>query len=167
MRHAVRPDSRPRSRRPPPDRLARAAVAPTTSPTVPSPWSPRGPPPSPRLPRGPRHRLDRRRATPTASLAARPSPSCRAALSASVSHRSPPSAHRAASSPSTATALGRAPRGRGPRPHCATGPSAVSAQWHPVKFYYFLIYSIHCKFKKLCRIHLNSKNYETNFVGMV
>jgi hypothetical protein len=26
---------------------------------------------------------------------------------------------------------GRAPRGRGPRPRCATGPSAVSAQWHP------------------------------------
>jgi hypothetical protein len=48
--------------------------------------------------------------------------------------------------------------------HCASGPRAVSAQWHPVKFYYFLIYSIYCKFKNLCRIHLNSENYETNFV---
>jgi hypothetical protein len=28
-------------------------------------------------------------------------------------------------------------RGRGPRPRCATGPSAVSAQWHSVKFYIF------------------------------
>jgi hypothetical protein len=46
------------------------------------------------------------------------------------------------------------------------GP-AVSAQLHPVKFYYFLIYSIHCKFKNLCRIDLNSENYETNFVGKV
>jgi hypothetical protein len=63
---------------------------------------------------------------------------------------------------SRAPALGRT---RGPRPHCASGPSAVSAQWHPVKFYYFLIYSFQCKFKNLCRIHLISENYETNFVG--
>jgi hypothetical protein len=60
-----------------------------------------------------------------------------------------------------------ASHGRGPLTHCASGPSVVSAQWHPVKFYYFLIYSIHCKLKKLCRIHLNSENYETNFVGSV
>jgi hypothetical protein len=36
-----------------------------------------------------------------------------------------------------------------------------------IDFYIFLIYSIHCKFKNLCRIHLNSENYETNFVGKV
>jgi hypothetical protein len=67
----------------------------------------------------------------------------------------------------SAAHTGHAPRGCRPRWHCASGPSAVSAQWHPVKFYYFLIYSIHCKFKNLCRIHLNSENYETNFVGKV
>jgi hypothetical protein len=59
------------------------------------------------------------------------------------------------------------PRGRGPRLHFVTGPSAVSAQRHPVNFLYFLIYPIHCKFKNLCRIHLNSENYKTNFVGKV
>jgi hypothetical protein len=47
----------------------------------------------------------------------------------------------------------------GRAPHCASGPRAILAQWHPVKFYYFLIYSIRYKFKNLCRIHLNSENY--------
>jgi hypothetical protein len=32
------------------------------------------------------------------------------------------------------------------------------------RFSIFRIYSIPCKFKNLCRIHLNSENYETNFV---
>jgi hypothetical protein len=35
------------------------------------------------------------------------------------------------------------------------------------KFSIFRIYSIPCKFKNLCRIHLNSENYETNFLGKV
>jgi hypothetical protein len=49
----------------------------------------------------------------------------------------------------------------------ATGPSANSAQRTRLNFINFLIYSILCKFKNLCRIRLNSKNYETNFVGNV
>jgi hypothetical protein len=69
--------------------------------------------------------------------------------------------------PALAPCAARQGRARGPRSHCASGPSAISAQWHPVKFYYFLIYSIHCKFKNLCMIRLNSENYETNFVGKV
>jgi hypothetical protein len=35
------------------------------------------------------------------------------------------------------------------------------------KFSIFRIYSNPCKFKNLCRIHLNSENYETNFFGEV
>jgi hypothetical protein len=35
------------------------------------------------------------------------------------------------------------------------------------KFSIFWIYSIPCKFKNLCRIHLNSEKYETNFVVKV
>jgi hypothetical protein len=35
------------------------------------------------------------------------------------------------------------------------------------RFYIFRIYLIRYKFKNLCRIHLNSENYEINFVGKV
>jgi hypothetical protein len=75
------------------------------------------------------------------------------------------------------------PRGRGPRTRCARGlsrrrgrgPSTTvhlgRAWFRPrgtqIDFFYFLIYSILCKFKNLCKIHLNSENYETNFVGKV
>jgi hypothetical protein len=150
----------PRPRRPPPDSLARAAVAPTA-----------------RLARA---------AVLTAAVRSRrclgPSPS-RAA------HRSPVAVTprrrlHAGEPPFPAVSRAPAPCHRRlaeqrrcraasrrsvlpPRPHCASGPSVVSALWHPVKFYYFLIYSIHCKFKNLCRIHLNSENYERNFVGKV
>jgi hypothetical protein len=94
---AARPDSRPRSRRPP-DRLAGAAVAPTTS------------------------------------LAARPSPSCRAAVSAPVSRLSPPSPVRrcraAVGSPCSGVAEPRRHRAAPPPRTCAVrhalrGPSEL------------------------------------------
>jgi hypothetical protein len=55
--------------------------------------------------------------------------------------------------PPWAVHTGRTPCGHGPCPRCATGPSVISAQCHPVKIYYFLIYSIRSKFKNLCMIH--------------
>jgi hypothetical protein len=65
--------------------------------------------------------------------------------------------------------------GRGPSRRRGRGPSATvhlgRAWFRPrgtqIDFFYFVIYSILCKFKNLCRIHLNSENYETNFVGKV
>jgi hypothetical protein len=48
---------------------------------------------------------------------------------------------------------------------CAIGPQADSARWHLIYFSIFRLYSNPCKFKDLCRIHLNSENYETNFIG--
>jgi hypothetical protein len=75
------------------------------------------------------------------------------------------------------------PRGCGPRTRCARqprrrrehGPRATvqlgRARIRPsdtrFSFSNFRIYSNSCKFKILCRIHLNSENYETNFVGKV
>jgi hypothetical protein len=69
------------------------------------------------------------------------------------------------------------------RAHCAHGPSRCrergpcatvqlgQARIRPsdtrFSFSNFRIYSKSCKFKNLCRIHLNSENYETNFVGKV
>jgi hypothetical protein len=134
LARAARPRSWPHPRRPPPDRLTRAAVAPTT-----------------RLARAAvpttavrsRRRLVRRRLAP---LTARPSPSRRAAVSAPVSRRFPaiyrapvpcrrrlaeqhavgqcrrralvPCVARCASRPSWAASVvhaGHAPRGHGPR----------------------------------------------------
>jgi hypothetical protein len=37
--------------------------------------------------------------------------------------------------------------------------------WPLICFAIFQLYSNPCKFKKLCRIRLNSENYEINFVG--
>jgi hypothetical protein len=74
-------------------------------------------------------------------------------------------------------------RGRGPRTRYARGPSRCrergpratvqlgQARIRPsdtrFSFSNFRIYSNSCKFKNLCRILLNSENYETNFVGKV
>jgi hypothetical protein len=90
---------------------------------------------------------------------------------------------RAALAEAGPTSTGRASVLNAGRAHCACGPSLCHergpsatvqlgrAWFQPrgtqIKFYYFLIYSIHCKFKILCRIHMNSENYETNFVGKV
>jgi hypothetical protein len=78
--------------------------------------------------------------------------------------------------------LGHAPCGRGPRALC-TWVELTSSAWamrtvqlgrarfrpsgSRFKFSIFRIYSNPYKFKKLCRIHLNSENYETNFVGKI
>jgi hypothetical protein len=160
--------------------LSRAARLPTASRRAQPPRS-RRPPPD-RRPRSHRRRLDHladRAIAQTAVVPPRPprSPLAvrRAAISVPMSRCSPPSPMRrrraAVGSPSSAVTEPRhrraAPCGRGTRPRCATGPSVISAQWHPVKFYYFLIYPIHYKFKNLCRIHLNLENYETNFVRKV
>jgi hypothetical protein len=134
---------------------------------------------------------------PSPSRAARPSPSRRAAVSTPVSRRFPvvsralvPSRHRFAEQrrrvvPVRARAVRRALRGsaelgrkRRAREPCPAWLRATPRTVHlgqerfrpsstGLKFYYFLIYSIHCKFKILCRIHLNLENYETNFVGKV
>jgi hypothetical protein len=137
--HHRRRQRPPRPRRPRPDRLVCAAVA---SPT----------PPASQPSRRPRYRPDRslarrRHAAVRRSRAGEPLLLGRFPRTGAM----PPPAHRAVP------------------PHVAprTVHLGVSAQWHPVKFYYFLIYSIHCKFKNLCRIHFNSENYETNFVGKV
>jgi hypothetical protein len=96
----------------------------------------------------------------------------------------PLSAHRAALSPSRAVAEQHR--------RCALAPCTARCMGRPswathagrahtvhlgrvwfrprgtqIVFYIFLIYSISCKFKNLCRIHLNSENYEPNFVGRV
>jgi hypothetical protein len=92
-------------------------------------------PPSPRPP----HRLRRRpdRLTDHAAVlteAARPSTPRRAAVPAPVSRPFLSRLPRAAAVPRALhgpTELGRAPRGHGSCPHCATGPSTVSAQWQP------------------------------------
>jgi hypothetical protein len=134
----------------PDSRLAHAAHLLTASRTPPSPRPLASLAPPSRPPRS--EAIDARVRRRLVPLAARPSPSRRATVSAPVSRRSLPPPVR---------------RRRRRAARRASGPSVVSAQWHPVKFYYFLISSIHCKFKKLCRIHLNSENYETNFVGKV
>jgi hypothetical protein len=122
--------------------LARAAAALTASR---APLSSRPPPCRP-------HRRPDRAVVPTASPTAPPSRPC---------HRPDHCVGRGQAGPrpvwpwaahagrASAVHAGRAPRGRGQHPHCASGPSAVSTQWHPVKFYYFLIYSIQCEFKKI------------------
>jgi hypothetical protein len=163
----------PRPRRPPPDSVAprpTASLAPlafrqSASPTA---LSPRPPPcrPNRLARRSPVAVTLRRRLRadeppfPTVSHASAP---CRRRL---VEQRHRRAARRQAVPPTRARAramrrVGRpswaahaAPaeavgRTRGPCPHCASGSSAVSAPWHPVKFYYFLIYSIHCKFKNV------------------
>jgi hypothetical protein len=159
-------------------RLARAATAPTASCVPPS-----SRPPPRQLCRRP-YRFADRAAVPTEaspidvallgrfprtgavpSQARRVAPPCAVLADRAgprTLRRSRPS--RAAPAPRM-QAVPRVAAGRAA--HCASGLSAVSAQWHPVKFYYFLIYSIHCKFKNLCRILFNSENYEINFVGMV
>jgi hypothetical protein len=43
--------------------------------------------------------------------------------------------------------------------------TADSAHWPLICFAISCIYSNQCKFKNLYKIHLNSKNYETNFAG--
>jgi hypothetical protein len=140
-RRASRQTASPRARCRPPDSASRAVVARPPRPSTPRRRPRAGEPPF----------LGRLPCTGTM-----PPPARRAAP--------PPCVVRCASRPSwaahagraSAASTGRALRGRGPRPRCATEPSVVLAQWHPVKFLYFLIYSIHCKFKNLCRIHLNS-----------
>jgi hypothetical protein len=67
---------------------------------------------------------------------------------------------------------GSAQRGRGLHPAwpwamcslCRWAMAKDSARWHLICFSIFQIYLNPCKFKNLCRIHLNSKNYETIFV---
>jgi hypothetical protein len=98
-------------------------------------------------------------------------------------------AQRAVTAPVCARAqrravAGRAGRGRpgkavgcvhcanGPRQHCGRGPCVTMqlgrARIRPsdsrINFSIFRIYSNPCKFKNLCRIYLNSENYETNFI---
>jgi hypothetical protein len=125
---------------------------------------------------------------PSPSCAARPSLLRCAAVSAPVSRcfpvvsRAPiPSRHRAVMPRACAVRcalrgpaeLGSQRRAHGPCPAwLRAAPCTVHLgreRFRPsstgLKFYYFLIYSIHCKFKNLCRIHLISENYETNFVG--
>jgi hypothetical protein len=155
--------------RPTAPHLAHAAVAPTASPTTSSSR------PKPR-------RSDRR----PGRLAARPSPSHRAAIPASMSRRFLGRLPSAGVVPSWASprlrrpcqvGLAREPRlrGHGPCARVAAGRAHTvrlgRARFRPsgtwLNFYYFMIYSIHCKFKNLCRIQFNSENYETNFVGKV
>jgi hypothetical protein len=159
---AARPDSRPRSRHRRPNRLADRAVARTAA----------VPPRPPRSPLAVRHAavsvpVNRRSlSSPVRRRRAVVGSPSSAVIEPRRSRTVPPSrAAHCAGWPSWAALWAVRPRGRGPRPRCATGLSVISAQWHPVKFYYFLIYSIHYKFKNLCMIHLNSENYETNFVG--
>jgi hypothetical protein len=132
---AARPDT--------PPRLARAATIPTA--------------PSRRSPDRLAHRASVPTEPPPRQRAARPPRS--EAASPGLPRRSPV-AVVPRRRPRTGEPL--VPR---PRPHCAYGPSVISAQRHSNCFFYFLIYSIHCKFKNLCRIHLNSENHETNFFG--
>jgi hypothetical protein len=65
-------------------------------------------------------------------------------------------------------AVGRVSCVNGPRRHCGCGPRVTvqmgRARIRQINFSIFRIYSIPCKFKNLCRILLNSENYETNFV---
>jgi hypothetical protein len=120
---------RPRSRRPPLDRLAHAAVAPTASPTAPSP----GPPPchpnhlahrSP-VAIAPRHRL--RTGEPPFPAVSRVSASCRRRLiEQRRRHELAPCATRCTGRSSWAAP---APRTRA-APHCASVLSVVSAQRH-------------------------------------
>jgi hypothetical protein len=125
-RPRARPDSAPpHARRCHPDRLMRAAVAPTASRVPPSP-------------RPPLHHPDRSRSPVDAAPCRRPR-----AGEAPVPRPSPARRRRAAAgSPSNAAAA------RGPRQHREHGPGPVwpraapalcdwacSAQWHPVKFY--------------------------------
>jgi hypothetical protein len=142
----------PRPRRPRPDRLADCATVPTTSPQS-------------------RSELTRQRcAAVRRSRTGEPLLLSRFPRTDAVSSPARQAAQPRVAPPCAAPAeakSGRAPRGSGPRPTWPWAAHAGRAQWQPVKFFYFLIYSIRCKFKNLCRIHLNSKNYETNFVGRV
>jgi hypothetical protein len=62
-----------------------------------------------------------------------------------------------------------------PSRRCVRGPSAtvhLGRAWFwpsgtQIDFSIFRIYLNSCTFKNLCRIHFNSENYETNFVGKV
>jgi hypothetical protein len=185
---ATHPDSPALAPAPTTPRLTRAVVAPTASRAPPSPRPPHRPRRRPDRSRSP---VD---ATPHRHLRAgephipRSSPERRrrAAASSSSSAAAERCAARCAGRPSWAThaapaeavgrasvaSTGRAPRGCG---LCARVAAPGLCDWAerdfgPVAlgfFIYFLIYSIHCKFKNLCRIHLNSENYETNFVEKV
>jgi hypothetical protein len=98
-------------------------------------------------------------------------------------------ARRAVTTPVCARAplravAGRAGRGRpgkaagcvryanGLRRHCGRGPHVtvqlgrmrIRPSDSRINFSIFLIYLNPCEFKNLCRIRLNSENYETNFV---
>jgi hypothetical protein len=44
------------------------------------------------------------------------------------------------------------------------GRKQISTHWPPIALLFSVYIQILLKFKNLCRIRLNSKNYETNFV---
>jgi hypothetical protein len=148
LKAAIGTTRRASRQRPPQPRARACRLAPRTV----IPIALHAPPP----PRPSRCRPDRRGPKPpTPSVAvppaARPSTSRRAAVPSPVSHpflgrlpcagAVPPLAHRAvpplcsvamlswAAHATPAEAVGRE---HGPRPRCATGPSAVSAQWQPI-----------------------------------
>jgi hypothetical protein len=98
--------------------------------------------------RSPRSPLARRRHTALVSHRSPPSPMCRRRVVAgSPSSAAPAEAELGqgrACGPRTraahaapAEAMGHAPCGSGPRPHCASGPRAISAQLHPINFINF------------------------------
>jgi hypothetical protein len=187
---AAHPDRPPRiapaADRPTSPRLARAVVAPTaprlTCAAVAPTASPTASPSRPKPRRPDRHpgRLAARptpsRRRPRAGEPPFPRPSsvrrCRAAVGIDVQCR-----RRALRGPAVPSGPRTRPRlcGRGPCAPVAAGRARTvrlgRARFQPsgtrLNFYYFLIYSIHCKFINLCRIQLNSENYERNFVGKV
>jgi hypothetical protein len=165
-------------------RLARTTAAPTASCASPSPRPPRT-----RRPTAPAQSPRRSRRRPHAggrlflTVSHAPAP-CRRRLVEQRRHRAaPPPCSAAAARSCHAPRVVRADRGwAAPAPRMRTVPRVAAGrartvhlgrEWFrprgtQIDFYFiFLIYSIHCKFKNLCRIHLNSENYETNFVGKV
>jgi hypothetical protein len=102
----------------------------------------------------PRHRL--RAGEPPFPVVSRALAPCRRRLAEQHHHRAAPppcsTVRRALCGPHRTVHLGRA----------WFRPKATQ-----IKFYYFLIYSIHCKFKNLCRIHLNSENYEKKLLKVL
>jgi hypothetical protein len=182
----------PRARRLPSARLAAPARSPTASLHVPPPRQPPSRPPlsEPRRPSpSPVARHRSRRAAVSTLVSHRPAISRTPVLSRRrLARRRAAACTRAHA---VRRALAREPRalrrprprpsGRGPcarvaagraravcvgHAHCASRLSVNSAQCTRL---ILLIsdYSILYKFKNLCRIHLNSENYETNFVGKV
>jgi hypothetical protein len=122
------------------------------------PPRPRRSPPDSALPRARRCRLDRlladRIVVSTASSTA----------SSSQPFRQPRRRPDRVVVPTIASAEakpGRAPCGRGR----ASVPSAGRPSGTRLNFIIFRFIQFSANSKKLCRIHLNSENYETNFVG--